>query len=304
MTERLNSLLTSLTNPHFNEPDRPLPAEVAEVLAQARRVTTPCGSGELVWHVWGEQGANPALAPVLLCHGGSGSWTHWLRNILPLVAAGRRVLAPDLPGFGDSAVPPGGGDCDAIPEPLAQGLQQLLPDRACAAVGFSFGGLVAGLLAQRFPACVAQLVLVGAPGFGILPSVPFSLKGWRHLPSQAQRDEVHRHNLLALMLHEPAAVTPLALRIQDLNASRDRMPGRRLARTDILARAMADLACPVHGVFGDQDPFYKDQAALYEAPLQQAPKFKGLHGIAGAGHWVQFENAPAFNALLLDLLKA
>ena len=40
---------------------------------------------------------------MLLLHGGSGSWTHWLRNIQPLVDAGRQVLVPDLPGFGDSA---------------------------------------------------------------------------------------------------------------------------------------------------------------------------------------------------------
>jgi hypothetical protein len=37
-----------------------VPAKVSAVLQLARRVCTPCGQGDLVWHVWGEQGADPA----------------------------------------------------------------------------------------------------------------------------------------------------------------------------------------------------------------------------------------------------
>jgi 2-hydroxy-6-oxonona-2,4-dienedioate hydrolase len=80
--------------------------------AQATRRETPCGAGATVWHVWGD--ARPGQPPVVLFHGGSGSWTHWVRNIQPLVAAGRQVIAADLPGFGDSASPPSGGDADAL----------------------------------------------------------------------------------------------------------------------------------------------------------------------------------------------
>jgi 2-hydroxy-6-oxonona-2,4-dienedioate hydrolase len=61
---------------------------------------------------------------------GSGSWTHWVRNIQPLVAAGRQVIAADLPGFGDSASPPSGGDADALVAPLAEGLERLAWRRA------------------------------------------------------------------------------------------------------------------------------------------------------------------------------
>ncbi len=43
---------------------------------------------------------------MVLLHGGSGSWTHWIRNIPMLLACGRQVWAQDLPGFGDSASPP------------------------------------------------------------------------------------------------------------------------------------------------------------------------------------------------------
>ena len=136
--------------------------EVKTLLSLARRVETPCGAGTLVWHRWGEESCQKSLAPVVLVHGGSGSWTHWLANIAALVQSGRDVLVPDLPGFGDSSPPLQGTDADVMPEPLEQGLQCLLANHPCDVAGFSFGGMVAGLLAAQFPARVARLVLVGA----------------------------------------------------------------------------------------------------------------------------------------------
>jgi pimeloyl-ACP methyl ester carboxylesterase len=243
------------------------------------------------------------LAPLLLLHGGSGSWTHWLRNVLPLAASGRRVLVPDLPGFGDSALPPSGADADAMPAPLEQGLTELLGVATCDVAGFSFGGLTAGLLASQFPARVATLVLIGTPGMGLQALVPFKLKGWRHLPDVAQRLAVHRDNLQLLMLYAPEAITPLACELQSANALRDRLPKRRLSRTDILARTLPGLRCPVHAVYGEHDPFYQGQIQAFENALQQAPGFRGMHAIAAAGHWAQFEQADAFNQRLLDLLE-
>ena len=280
-----------------------VPAEVSAVLQHARRVCTPCGQGDLVWHVWGEQGADPALPPLLLLHGGSGSWTHWLRNVLPLAASGRRVLVPDMPGFGDSALPPSGADADAMPAPLEQGLTQLLGQAPCDVAGFSFGGLTAGLLASEFPARVATLVLIGTPGMGLQALVPFKLKGWRHLPDAAQRLAVHRHNLQLLMLHAPEAITPLACELQSANALRDRLPKRRLSRTDILLRTLPGLSCPLYALYGEHDPFYKGQVPAYEAVLQLAPEFRGMHAIAGAGHWAQFEQPAVFNQALLAILR-
>lgn len=75
-------------------------AEVERVAAAGTRVETPCGAGRLVWYSWGQG------RPLLLLHGGSGSWTHWIRNVETLAAAGYQVIAPDLPGSGDSALPP------------------------------------------------------------------------------------------------------------------------------------------------------------------------------------------------------
>src|SRR5919112_2054734 len=47
----------------------------------------------------------PDEHPVVFVHGLGGCWQNWLENIPRLAAEGRRVIAPDLPGFGFSEMP-------------------------------------------------------------------------------------------------------------------------------------------------------------------------------------------------------
>ncbi len=289
-------------------PPNDLPLEIQHLLNSATRLETPYSSGEdggaMVWHVWHPESGRPATAqpPVVLLHGGSGSWTHWLRNIDALIASGRQVYAADLPGFGDSAAPARGTDADALTEPVERGLQQLLGSAACDLVAFSFGGMVAGFIAAQFPARAHRLVLVGAPGLGVASRNTVTLTAWRHLEGAAEREAVHRKNLAALMLHHAESITPLALRLHTDNTLRDRMKGRRLAYSEALAQALAEVRCPVHAIYGREDALYRQrQDALLQA-LHAAPHFEGLQWIADAGHWVQFERPPAFDAVLLGIL--
>ena len=288
---------------HFSSPTE-LPEDVQARLKTATRAQTSCGAGLLVWHIWGAETADPRLAPLVLFHGGSGSWTHWVRNIEALAGSGRRVYVPDLPGFGDSAAPAIGQDADALPELMSRGLSDLLGTQACDLVGFSFGGIVAGFLAAQFPAQVARLFLVGTPGLGISPEPAFQLKAWRHLSDSLQRDAVHRANLASLMLYRPEAITELALRLHIANVVRDRMKGRRLARTNALARCLPALQCPLQAIYGREDVLFRGQLAALERTLQTADDFRGLTCLEAAGHWVQFEQADAFNAALLAALQA
>ena len=109
------------------------------VEARSRRIETACGDGRMVWRIWGEG------APLVFIHGGAGAWSHWIRNI-PEFETDRMVIAPDLPGLGDSASPPKPYSPESIAEIAANGLHQVLPtgvpfDMA----GFSFGGMISGL---------------------------------------------------------------------------------------------------------------------------------------------------------------
>ncbi|MFT3719657.1 alpha/beta fold hydrolase [Pseudorhodoferax sp.] len=278
-----------------------LPDPIPRLLAAAQPLQTLCGDGHIQWHRWGPADAGPA-GPVVLLHGGSGSWTHWVRNIDALAAAGRQVLVPDLPGFGDSARPPGGGDADAVAQALEQGFADLLGGQRCDLVGFSFGGLTAGLLAAAHPARAARLVLVGAPAMGVSDSGAVVLRGWRHLSDPAARAAVHRHNLGVLMLHRPEAIDALALALHAANVGRDRLQRRRLSRTEALKQALRQLHCPVRAIYGREDVLYRGRMDALAAAFAQEPGFRGLALIDGAGHWVQYEQPAVFDAALAAAL--
>jgi len=57
-------------------------------------LVTPLGDGHIVWRCWGEG------TPLVLLHGGTGSWLHWIRNVEAL-SCDMMVVVPDLPGSGE-----------------------------------------------------------------------------------------------------------------------------------------------------------------------------------------------------------
>jgi len=285
-------------SPSDPRPALPVPPRVEAVHSRATRHETAYRERRTVWHAWGDG------EPVVLLHGGSGSWTHWLRNIAPLRRAGWRVLAADLPGMGDSHLPAGCTDTHDLPPYLHAGLQQLVPHDDVRVVGFSFGGMTAGLWLREHPQDARALVIVGAPGMGLNAPEMTPLKGWRHLPTEAQRDEAHRHNLRVLMLHDPASLDDTALALHRDNVLRDRMQRRRLSRTDILAQALPHLTMPVAGIFGEHDALYRERLPEVRQAFERLlPRFGGWHTVAGSGHWVQYEAHPAFNQVLLSMLN-
>lgn len=276
--------------------------DLARLEAASERLNTPCGEGTLCWHRWG----NGTGEPVLLLHGGSGSWNHWVRNIAPLVAAGRQVLAPDLPGFGDSDPPPDGHDADAMPRWIEQGLQALLGPREVDVVGFSFGGMVAAQLAAEHPGRVRRLVLAGSPSVTEAPLAELDLRVWSHVPAGPERDAIFRHNLLQLMLLHPASVSELVLAMQKDNLRREnrRMKRRNLSRQGFLRRMLPRVQAPVWGIWASEDALFRHCLDEIGPGLALAPRCQSLRFIDGVGHWVPFEGHAAFNAALRNILDA
>src|SRR2546425_8694768 len=127
---------------------------VSRIESLGTRAVIPCEAGAMVWRIWGEG------PPLVLLHGASGSWTHWIRNVVPL-AARFRVLVPDMPGFGDSDAPPEPHTADGLSDLVASGLDAVLPPPAeLDLAGFSFGGTIAGLVAARPTRRIRTLVLL------------------------------------------------------------------------------------------------------------------------------------------------
>jgi pimeloyl-ACP methyl ester carboxylesterase len=108
-----------------------------------------------------EAGNGPVL---LLIHGMAGTCETWQAVIEPL-AQRYTVIAPDLPGHGESA--PSGGDYSL--GALAAVLRDLLAARGherATLVGHSLGGGIAMQFAYQFPELTERLVLVSSGGLG------------------------------------------------------------------------------------------------------------------------------------------
>lgn len=272
-----------------------LKQELDLALSLAQRIELQMASGMQVWHVWNKDAGHP----LVLLHGGSGSWTHWVRNVLPL-SQSRAVWALDTPGLGDSELPPAALDADDLALPLAQGLEALFGEEAVDVVGFSFGGLVLGFMAAAEPQRVKRMVLVGVPGLGLSNNI-VNMKGFRDNMTAQEREAVHKNNLLAIMLHDEQWITPELLALQEFNVQRDRLRRRRIARSDALLALQTKWTCEVHGIWGELDALYKGKMHLLPERLSHC-HLKSFHLVHNAGHWVQFEQAQAFNALLQDCL--
>ena len=270
-----------------------LPAVALALLAQSRRAETPCGDSVMVWRCWGEGN------PVVLLHGGSGSWTHWIRNIPTLLACGRQVWAPDLAGFGDSVTPPGGSDADAVVAPLAIGLREVLGPGPHEIAAFSFGSLVAVLLAVQQPSLVSRLMLVGLPVLPLLHGRGAALPPIRAVITPKNRAVAHRANLAAIMIHQASLINNDTVALQAVNVARDRMRSRKLVTTDACANAVRALQCEFECIWGGEDVLYRDRWADVHAVCETNRHCARVALVHDAGHWVQYEQAAAFNQLLV-----
>jgi 2-hydroxy-6-oxonona-2,4-dienedioate hydrolase len=272
-------------------------AIVAHLDAASWRLETPCGAGTMVWRSWG------AGEPLVLLHGGYGSWTHWLRNIAAL-AAQWTVIAPDLPGLGDSAMPPEPISPEGLADIVAGGLQTALDGRGPARlVGFSFGGLLGGHIAARHGALAKSLTLVGSGGLGPPRARVANLK---RAPKGITRDElaaVQRENLAILMLAASASVDALAVHLQIENVARGRLRSPPMGRSDTLRRVLPEIRCRLDAIWGEKDATLGPNIAQRRALIQEAHPQARVATIPKAGHWVQYEAADAFNALLAEWLQ-
>lgn len=103
--------------------------------------------------------------PVLLLHGWPGSWYYW-RHVMPELALYHKVVAVDLPGFGDSSSL-GSSEKAKVASALKLLMDSLGHERVSLA-SHDMGGTVAYAYAAQFPDAVDKVVLseTAIPGFG------------------------------------------------------------------------------------------------------------------------------------------
>ncbi|WP_421994850.1 alpha/beta fold hydrolase [Reyranella sp.] len=283
-------------------PDGRTAAEhIGAVEATGRAIRVPMGNGgTMMWHAWGEGSGKPIL---LLFHGGSGSWIHWIRNVQPL-SRHFTVYAADLPGLGDSDPPDDVRDVWSVTRCVEAAMTALLPpDATLAITGFSFGGMIAGHIATLFADRIRRIVLVGAGGLKATRKPgPKLHKLLPEMPAETLAAEARR-NLEILMIHDPAKVDGVAIHMQILNTTRAKTRSREMGQAFRLSEVLPRVTVPLTGIWGEFDsttyPHIQERIDLFRA-LQ--PDFE-MNVIPGAGHWVAYEAAEAFNEKLIGILS-
>ncbi|NEX48621.1 alpha/beta fold hydrolase [Pseudotabrizicola algicola] len=238
--------------------------------------------------------------PVVLLHGGAGSWTHWVRNMGTL-ARHHHVLVPDMPGFGGSDRVGLKDNIDPLAWALIQGIERLIGHQPFHLVGFSFGGLVAARIAALAKDRVRRLILVGASGFGLPTSLRLSLQSWRGL-SEADQAAAHAHNLRVLML--TGKITVKTIRLQAANAQLARLNSRPWSNQPILRDTLADLKMPLGAIWGTSDAILNSDLEYRINILRRCDPACPVALIKGAGHWVAYDAPIRFTKALLPMLTS
>ncbi len=274
------------------------PTEFIAALNRAStRRTTPLGGGEIVWRIWGQG------PPLVLLHGGTGSWMHWVRNV-DVLARDAMVIVPDIPGSGESGNPEPPISAESIATVILRGLEQIIgADAHFTAAGFSMGGLIAGYLAQQAGPRADMLVLVGSTGTGGARAQMPPLQSWRRLPSDAEQRATHRVNLGILMIRDPAKIDDLAIEVQTRNALRSRIRGKHVSHTGALERCIMGFPGRLAGIWGEHDATAAPHLAERRQRLQLFKPGASFDILPGAGHWVQYEAHEPFNRRMRELLK-
>ena len=270
-----------------------LSAEIRALDAAARTRRTSHAKGALSWREWGEG------EPLLLLHGSHGGWMHWLRNI-PALARTRRVIVPDMPGFGESDPPADLESAAAHARILGDGLRAILNDTGPVdAIGFSLGAMIGCHLSFEAPDLVRRIIVVDAGGLGT-PMRTADNRGLKGLTGEALR-AVNRHNLVVMMLHDPDRIDETAIDIAIFGGRRVRTRVQYHVVPDKLLGVVAQVRAPIDAIWGEWDYIHPDPQANVEAIRHYQPQAQ-LRVVPGAGHWSMYEQPDAFNAAALELL--
>lgn len=249
--------------------------------------------------------------PVLLVHGIAASVVDWHLN-MPALAPRFAVTAVDLPGFGESEVPPrSDGIADGL-RFMGALLDGLGLERA-ALVGNSMGGLICGWFATAHPERITKLLLVDPAGLDRQVSLYFRLLtlpllGEWALRPRASTAELAARGLFAVpgrapsvWLADKALDRGPAARAYMLQALRSGAAFFGLRRQVRMLAGLRALTIPIGVVWGEHDRVF----APYHLELvrRQLPAAR-TYLIRDAGHVPMIEQPDEFNRLALDFLSS
>ena len=220
--------------------------------------------------------AGAADAPVLLLLHGFPSSSHMFRDLIPKLADSYRVIAPDLPGFGQSAMPPREGFAYTF-DKLARVIDrftEIVGLRRFALYVFDYGAPVGWRLATWHPERITALITQNGNAYEEGLS-----EGWNPIQAYWREPSVENRDVLRQFLvpqatqwqythgvSDVARVSPDGYSLDDWYLSR---PGAHDIQLDLFLDYASNVALypafqayfrqhqpPLLAVWGRNDPFF------------------------------------------------
>jgi pimeloyl-ACP methyl ester carboxylesterase len=265
-------------------------------------------------------GNEPAHHPVLLLHGLGASHHYWAA-VAPLLAADRRVVAVDLPGFGSSPR----SEVFSLERASAQ-VANLVTDLGpgpCYLVGHSLGGIVALFAARELGSSILGVVLVDAHLFTILDVIRSPKKAFGHpraafsvaalisgtmLPGRAELTRATAmSSVMRRLLFWPVAYAPERLDGRLLREAFSASGSRGTLRAIAALRRVRDIDLmdvdhpfDVSIVWGRNDNLItKEDSARATRTL----RCKAAEEIPECGHWPMLEHPTVLTAVIRKLCE-
>ena len=220
--------------------------------------------------------AGRADAPALLLLHGFPSAGHMFRDLIPLLAERFHLVAPDLPGFGQSDMP-SGDDFSYTFDNLAEVIgrfTEVIGQRRFAIYIFDYGAPVGLRIAAKHPERISAIISQNGNAYeeGLSEGWKPIQAYWRE-PTQAHRDALRSflapETTLFQYTHgvsDPSLVSPDGRSLDDHYLAR---PGAHEAQLDLLLDYASNVALypdfhayfrnhqpPLLAVWGKNDPFF------------------------------------------------
>nr|PZN42782.1 MAG: epoxide hydrolase [Bacillota bacterium] len=267
---------------------------------------------------YAEAGKGPL---VILLHGFPDFWYTWRHQIPALVAAGFRVVAPDMRGYNRSSKPPGIASYHPeLPTRDVARLMDHLGEERAAVAGHDWGGGVAWMFAMGYPERVSRLAILNCPHpermlaglrmprqlvrswymfFFQLPWLPEALLRagnysalrmvFRNDPARPfPEQDIDRH---VAALAQPGALTAAINYYRALFRVPPAEQRRRLRRIEQ----------PVLVIWGERDRYLLRELAV---PSPEWVPNCRVEYLPGATHWVQHDEPERVNRLLVGFLQS
>lgn len=251
-----------------------------------------------------EMGEGPA---VVFIHGsgpGASGVSNFRRNSEAFVAAGYRVILPDMIGYGASSKPEGIDYTLALfTDTLYEALKAHGVDQAVL-VGNSLGGGVALQMTLDHPEFAEKLILM-APGcvaeresYFVMPGIAKMASGF----GSPDFNIAEQRRLISNLMHEDSHGHITDALVEERFAVARTQPKDVLARmrTPDLSPRLHEISQPIFVLWGLNDEFCPEaHSRLF---LERCSDIRTIT-FGRTGHWVQVERAAEFNGYSIDFLN-